>query len=424
MPNILEAFRNARSWGGGVPSQYLKLKVLMRALLQPITLLGTAMIIACWIGLAFMLSIERQKSVEDSTQQLGNLASLFEDYVSRSVQSVDQTLLLVRENYQTDPDHFDLQRLSQLTQLAIGLTGQMTAIGSDGFSIGTIDTKRGSRVYLGDREYFSTLARSNDDQLVIGPPVMGRISKMFSIQFARRLVRPDGSFGGVIAASVDTTFIDKFFRNIDLGTRGTATLRGQDGVVRATYGFKDPSLGKVVMTPQFLDRLARQPSGIFWGGGAIDRVNRLVAYRVLDQYPLIVSVALAETDIFAPYVRHRNIYIAVLANMSLLALIVIFVSTCRQLRLDRSEALAREKSRELEFTVDRMSQGLSMFDGDARLVVWNDRFANMYGLSPEIVKRGTSFRSIIEFHKSKGNLDVDPETFISDFRLRWPTITA
>ena len=387
-------------------------------MLQPITLLGTAMIIACWIGLAFVLSIERQKTVEDTTQQLANFTSLFEDYVSRSVQSVDQTLLLVRESYQTDPDHFDLQRLSKQTQLAVGLTGQMALIGSDGFTIGAVDAKQGVHVYLGDREYFSTLARSNDDQLVIGPPVMGRISNKFSVQFVRRLVRPDGSFGGVIAASVEATFVDKFFKNIDLGTRGTATLRGRDGVVRATYGFKDPSLGKVVMTPQFLDMLAREPSGMFWGGGAIDHVNRLVAYRVLEQYPLIVSVALAETDIFATYVRHRNIYIAVLANMSLLALIVIFVSTSRQLRLDRSEALAREKSRELEFTIDRMSQGLSMFDGDGRLVVWNDRFSEMYALPPEVAKRGASFSAIVEFHKSKGNLEGDPEAFVSDFRLK------
>src|SRR5882672_4748021 len=180
MSNVLKAFRSARSWSGSAFAQGLKLHVLSRVLLQPITLLGTAMIIACWIGLAFVLSIERQKTVEDTTQQLGNFTSLFEDYVSRSVQSVDQTLLLVRESYQTDPDHFDLQRLSKQTQLAVGLTGQMAVIGSDGFTIGAIDTRHGSHVYLGDREYFAALARSNDDQLVIGPPVIGRISKRFS----------------------------------------------------------------------------------------------------------------------------------------------------------------------------------------------------------------------------------------------------
>jgi len=281
MPNIFKAFPNARSWSDSAIGRYLKLHILKRAMLQPITLLGTAMIIACWIGLAFVLSIERQKTVEDTTQQLGNFTSLFEDYVSRQCRASIKHSCSSERATKRDPDHFDLQRLSKADAARVGLTGQMAVIGSDGFTIGAVDAEHGMHVYLGDREYFSTLARSNDDQLVIGPPVMGRISNRFSVQFARRLVRPDGSFGGVIAASVEANFVDKFFKNIDLGTRGTATLRAEMESCAQRTGSRTRHWAMVVMTPQFLDMLARDPSGIFWGGGAIDHVKRLVAYRVL-----------------------------------------------------------------------------------------------------------------------------------------------
>ena len=48
--------------------------------------------------------------------------------------------------------------------------------------------------------------------------------------------------------------------------------------------------------------------------------------------------------------------------------------------LSDSERRAREKSAALQITLAHMSQGLTMFDADGRLMVWNDRFVDMYGL--------------------------------------------
>jgi diguanylate cyclase (GGDEF)-like protein len=43
-----------------------------------------------------------------------------------------------------------------------------------------------------------------------------------------------------------------------------------------------------------------------------------------------------------------------------------------------------------------MSQGVSMFDHAQRIVVSNDRYAQMYGLTPDQVKPGTTLREIVE----------------------------
>src|SRR5262249_37570006 len=157
---------------------------------------------------------------------------------------------------------------------------------------------------------FKTLSQSNDDQLIIGEPVMGKSSKRWSVPFARRITGANGAFKGVIAASIEGNFIDKFFENIELGPLGTATLRGRDGIVRPSHGlgFAASGVGKYLVPPQLRDALASGPKGIFWGGGGIDGVNRLIAYRALEKYPLIVSVALGESDIFASYRQHQHIY--------------------------------------------------------------------------------------------------------------------
>jgi signal transduction histidine kinase/ActR/RegA family two-component response regulator/HPt (histidine-containing phosphotransfer) domain-containing protein len=395
----------------------LKPRSWLQLWLQPTTLLGAATILAGWVGIFVVLSIEYEKTLEDETRDLTNLTSLFEDYTTRIVQNVDQALLLVREAYETDARHFDLHHLSNQALMASGVVSRMAIIGSDGFTIASSAPNPGGPVYLGDRAYFRTLSQSNEDQLIIGEPVMGKVSQQWSVPFARRITGANGVFKGVIAASIEGNFIDKFFENIELGPYGTATLRGRDGVVRAShgFGFAASAVGRHLVPPQFRDALASGPRGIFWGGGGIDGVNRLIAYRASEKYPLIVSIALGENDIFASYRQHRQIYSIAMAIVTFLVLAAVIAITRRQLRLDHSEMIARERTRELRLTFERMSQGLSMFDGDARLVLWNDRFTHLYQLPSSIVRRGASLASIIGYHKEQGNFDDDPEGFIYEF---------
>ncbi len=54
-----------------------------------------------------------------------------------------------------------------------------------------------------------------------------------------------------------------------------------------------------------------------------------------------------------------------------------------------------------------MSQGLVLFDSENRLVVSNQRYAAMYGLSPEVMRRGSSLRELLQHHKDTGSLQAD-----------------
>jgi diguanylate cyclase (GGDEF)-like protein/PAS domain S-box-containing protein len=64
----------------------------------------------------------------------------------------------------------------------------------------------------------------------------------------------------------------------------------------------------------------------------------------------------------------------------------------------------REKLRErLHTALNTMAQGLAMFDADERIVIANDRFAEMYGMTPEQVKPGTTLREIVEARKANGH---------------------
>jgi diguanylate cyclase (GGDEF)-like protein len=77
----------------------------------------------------------------------------------------------------------------------------------------------------------------------------------------------------------------------------------------------------------------------------------------------------------------------------------------------RGEQLFAEKVAELErmnmrfdAALSNMSQGLCMFDGSKRLVVWNDRYAEIYRLPPALLKVGTRHEAIIADRVSRGIL--------------------
>ena len=62
----------------------------------------------------------------------------------------------------------------------------------------------------------------------------------------------------------------------------------------------------------------------------------------------------------------------------------------------------RAQTLRLDTALNNMSQGLGMFDAERRVVVCNDRFARMYGLSPEQVRPGTTLREIVERRIANG----------------------
>jgi methyl-accepting chemotaxis protein len=65
----------------------------------------------------------------------------------------------------------------------------------------------------------------------------------------------------------------------------------------------------------------------------------------------------------------------------------------------------------LFMVLNNMTQGVVLVDAAERVIVVNDRYIGMYGLSPEIVKPGCTLRDLIANRISTGSLDIDPEKY-------------
>ncbi len=78
----------------------------------------------------------------------------------------------------------------------------------------------------------------------------------------------------------------------------------------------------------------------------------------------------------------------------------------------------RRQNRRLRLALDNTPQGLCMWDPHGRLLLCNQRYVDMYGMSPAIVKTGATLREIVEHRAAIGNFSGDIDAWVNGVRQR------
>jgi PAS domain S-box-containing protein len=84
------------------------------------------------------------------------------------------------------------------------------------------------------------------------------------------------------------------------------------------------------------------------------------------------------------------------------------------MQLDQTLGTLNTVNGELSAALKNMAQGFIMFDSQARIAVYNERYLEMYGMTREIVKPGMSFLDLLRHRVAIGNLEADPKQFHDD----------
>ncbi|MFT4121404.1 PAS-domain containing protein [Bradyrhizobium sp.] len=81
-----------------------------------------------------------------------------------------------------------------------------------------------------------------------------------------------------------------------------------------------------------------------------------------------------------------------------------FVATYEDItERERAVEELSEQYRRFDAALNNMPHGLCMLDNQLRIIVYNKRYMEMYGLSPDVVKPGISMREVMEYSCSLGN---------------------
>ena len=298
------------------------------------------MIALVWLGLDFHLKAELATVQNDAIQNAGNLSRAFEEHLVRTLKDADHTLQIVRNAYERNPGAFDLVGWSREEHALEEPTFQIVIIGPDGFMKATTEGPQSSPVDLRDREHFRVHINAVDDNLFISKPLIGRVTGKPSIQLSRRIPNSDGSFGGVILISLDPRHFTRFYDSINLGRDGAIRVVGMDGIVRAVgsqTGGESNYLGKNLIGSTLLKRSKMEPSGWYFSDSTRnDGVRRLIFFRVVEGFPLIVTVGLGEKETFGGVTAKEQTYRLTAAIVTGLILIVMALSLRDRMRLERT----------------------------------------------------------------------------------------
>jgi diguanylate cyclase (GGDEF)-like protein/PAS domain S-box-containing protein len=111
-------------------------------------------------------------------------------------------------------------------------------------------------------------------------------------------------------------------------------------------------------------------------------------------------------------------WMALLFGLFVTALVVAYIwSTGRHGRrlqiangqLDRTLGTLNTVNDELSAALNNMVQGFIMFDSQQRIAVFNKRYIEMYGMSPDIVRPGCPFIELLHHRAALGILKTDPQ---------------
>lgn len=107
------------------------------------------------------------------------------------------------------------------------------------------------------------------------------------------------------------------------------------------------------------------------------------------------------------YLSELNVQMYVIVIAVLVAIAYAFMRQRRRAGAGGDGALQ-------SMVLNNMTQGVVLFDAQERVLVVNDRYVEMYGLSPDVVKPGCTLMELIRNRITTGSLNIDPEKYSTE----------
>lgn len=255
---------------------------------------------AALIGMFAWMSWNSHRIViADTYISSSNLALSVEQFVARTIETVDLSLQVVGDEVETrarGPGSLQalladrVRRSPQITGLAvIGADGRLRA-GTAAFP---------AAADLSEQAYFRRALAGGGIEVALGDPSGKRLDGK-EIILSRHFKRADGSVAGVIAATLNRDYLQQFFYTLQIGEEGIIALDTSDGTVLARRPHPDDFIGRNFGTsPLFAEWLPLASSGVFPMHFQGDDLWRILGYQRVEKLPLVVHVALSRGEALA-----------------------------------------------------------------------------------------------------------------------------
>jgi diguanylate cyclase (GGDEF)-like protein len=358
---------------------------------------GIVIIAMLWVGIFLKYSEDVQTDKRDAERTNYNFAMVFEENVLRSIGEIDKALLYLRRSIETRKDSTDFNTIVNTTDVLSEIIVQVAIIDATGMMrASNVGPQPAPPMDLSDREHFRVHVNSNEDKLFISKPVIGRVSEKWSVQISRRFLNSDGTFAGVVVASLNPEHLTKFYDKIDFGSSASIALIGSDGVVRSSGGSADGfTLGQDISPTNLFAHIRSGTNSTFQDTDPADGSVHLVSIRKVRAHPLWVTVSVNNDEIY------RDSWATLQMNEIAGAILTLLILGAME-RIFQTEARARQKAEQLQLTLENMSQGIMLVTKDLQIPIINKRCGELLDLPAEVIENPPQFDQLVKLQAENG----------------------
>ena len=387
---------------------------------------GGLLVAAIAIGATVMVGNFRERALDSSKRELENTVLLLSRHFDQQLEdfgTVQNDLIAYMRSSGVDSvEHYkrrmsgpDLHLMLRAKLSALSYVGGVNVFDSDGVLINSSSAWPVPAISVADRPYFKTFKNDPQSPDMMIEPVYSRITGLWTTVIARKITGPRGEFLGAIGRGIEPVNFEKFFASLALGDGAAIAMFHRDGTLIARYPHMDSMIGQNFADgPFFQNILSKSDHGTMRTVSPVDGKDRLGAVRALSKFPIIVAATTTASAALADW-RAQIRFLIATAGLAMLVITAMLYLVVRKLSHQHrlSEQRLRLEKQRLDTAVNNMTQGLLLFDSSQRLVICNQRYVDMYGLSAKALKPGATFREVIAHRKATGSFVGDVDLYVS-----------
>ena len=326
--------------------------------------------------------IGSQRHFEDKARQNSEaLVEVLEADIAASLEKVDTLLQVSVDEFHRQLalgalDNAAIENFLERQRARQKLITVLVFYGADGNTKFGAQGKSGPETSNRDRDYFVALRDNPAAGLVITKPLLGRVTGKWVMILARRVNNPDGSFAGVILASLALENFENKFAALKLGANGSIAIRGDNMALITRHPMvKDVAdYGATKLSDDFQLALAadRMRGAYVSGVTSIDGIQRLHAYRYNPDFHFFINVGVAREEYLAGWASQLQIALLVLLTLLALSALALF-------QIHRYASRLADRERFLRTIFDTSDGAIFFVDPSGRITHANERMAAMWG---------------------------------------------